>query len=96
MLAAHVMPLQMTTPATPISISIRRTPSLAAPNGLAGILTFVLDAVRAQEKKIDTNSSIHSFRNERDVGQDEADERGGPGGGGQGVRVDRAGEDGMM
>jgi len=91
------MPLQMTTPATPISISIRRTPSLAAPNGLAGILTFVLDAVRAPRKKHSTRTQASiSFRNERDVGQDEADERGGPGGGGQGVRVDRAGEDGMM
>jgi hypothetical protein len=55
-LAAHVMPLQMTTPATPISISIRRTPSLAAPNGLAGILTFVLDAVRAPRKKHSTRT----------------------------------------
>ena len=48
-----------------------------------------------QEKNI-RHELKHPFRNERDVGQDEADERGGPGGGGQGVRVDRAGEDGMM
>ena len=48
MLAAHVMPLQMTTPATPISISIRRTPSLAAPNGLAVICSMLF--VAFQEK----------------------------------------------